>query len=95
MADLEHRRPGPEHQTCRECGATFDLAAQNYYDNVCPSCVDEERTWPLCAACSKRVDPDEAVRKFVNPKGSAAGGYLTYHPGCVPERYKSPRGPRR
>jgi DNA-directed RNA polymerase subunit RPC12/RpoP len=44
---------------CRDCGRTFDLAAQNYYDQVCPECVDDERTWPLCFKCSERVGPED------------------------------------
>lgn len=23
---------------CRECGAVFNLGAQTYYDNLCPTC---------------------------------------------------------
>lgn len=28
---------------CRECGATFDLARQTYYVDLCPFCEAEER----------------------------------------------------
>jgi DNA-directed RNA polymerase subunit RPC12/RpoP len=31
----------PDEIACRECGATFNLAFQEYYDNRCPDCVDE------------------------------------------------------
>lgn len=26
---------------CRECGTEFNLGAQMYYDNLCPSCKDK------------------------------------------------------
>jgi Zn finger protein HypA/HybF involved in hydrogenase expression len=32
----------PDFIECRECGAEFDLARQNYYDNLCPKCHAEE-----------------------------------------------------
>lgn len=44
---------------CRECGSEFNLAAQHYYDNLCPSCQEDSRTWPGCARCSDRVPPGE------------------------------------
>lgn len=53
---------------CRECGQTFDLSAQNYYDNLCPTCVAEERperTWPICVACDDRIPPEERAYRTV------------------------------
>lgn len=51
----------PELIECSECGSQFDLARQNYYDSKCPSCVDNERSWPSCIRCQDRFDPDEGV----------------------------------
>lgn len=31
-------QPESEEIECRECGTVFNLAAQYYYDNLCPSC---------------------------------------------------------
>lgn len=28
----------PDLVTCRDCGHEFDLARQDYYDNICPNC---------------------------------------------------------
>lgn len=30
-----------EIMECRECGATFDLARQSYYYDLCPTCNSE------------------------------------------------------
>jgi len=52
--------------TCSDCDQEFDLARQHYYDNVCPSCMEDEseeeefRSWRKCTACSMRVPTDEA-----------------------------------
>ena len=27
--------------TCRECGTKFNLGAQMYYDNLCPTCKEK------------------------------------------------------
>lgn len=27
---------------CRDCGTMFNLDVQDYYDNRCPDCVDED-----------------------------------------------------
>ena len=82
MNDHEH---DPEPTECRDCGATFDLARQHYYDNRCPSCVedeDPERTWPMCAKCDGRVPPDEQDTTKTYTEGV---GYetLTVHEACA------------
>jgi hypothetical protein len=69
---------------CRDCGAPFDLASQNYYDNLCPSCVEDERTWPLCHKCSEKVSPDnmtsiEVGGSMLNPGTE----YVPAHEECA------------
>jgi hypothetical protein len=77
----------PEHDAdlteCRECGTTFDLAMQNYYDALCPSCIPPERTWPRCIECDDKVPPDE--RTQVTVPGAARDPRtvkLTVHKSC-------------
>jgi hypothetical protein len=50
---------------CRECGVKFDLANQPYYDDRCPKCMDEKRTWPPCGVCGGRVPPNERATTVV------------------------------
>lgn len=57
--------PDQDLTECRECGETFNLAAQNYYDNLCPACVEPERSWPICMECDERIPPDERAHKTV------------------------------
>jgi|GEM_PF-1203712 hypothetical protein len=48
----------PEITSCRKCGAQFDLARQNYYDTLCPSCVkadDPERTFGTSLKATGRL----------------------------------------
>lgn len=67
------RRTDTELQTCPNCGSTFDLAKQYYYDSLCPDCKDERETWPICPACQERYDPStESHAKSVPIRG---GGY--------------------
>lgn len=48
------------HEVCRDCDKVFDLEAQNYFDNICPNCIeDEEKTWGKCAECRKKIPPEE------------------------------------
>jgi len=35
-------RHDPEIIECRECPRKFDLARQNYYYNICPTCRERE-----------------------------------------------------
>lgn len=72
---------------CRNCGTVFNLAAQWYYDNLCPSCKaeqgDEEDTWPACATCGDRVDPDEVEHKQVaNPAMPGGRERVAVCPDC-------------
>lgn len=65
MSAYEH---DPDIVECRKCGTEFDLALQNYYDNLCPSCMDEEnpeRKWPGCMECGEKIPPDERATKTV------------------------------
>lgn len=72
---------------CRSCGETFDLSKQNYYDNLCPSCIEEqepERNWPLCMECDERIPPDERDSKTV--RGAArdpATVQVPVHESCT------------
>lgn len=54
---------------CRECGTGFNLTAQYYYDNLCPSCKKKENpdaNKVPCTVCSNRVAPDEVQQaKYV------------------------------
>jgi Zn finger protein HypA/HybF involved in hydrogenase expression len=43
MARGTHHPHDPEVIECRECSAQFDLARQNYYDNLCPECKHEKQ----------------------------------------------------
>lgn len=78
-------RPPEEIIECRECGRKFDLAAQNYYDNLCPACVresDPDRTWPMCWECSERVPPDERATVRLPPAARDPGPVpVTVHEG--------------
>lgn len=38
MYNPSGRRHDPDLVVCSECGSTFDLARQNYYDDTCPAC---------------------------------------------------------
>lgn len=31
-----------EEVECRECGTVFNIGAQMYYDNLCPSCKEAQ-----------------------------------------------------
>lgn len=89
-----------EMLTCRECGAQFDLAQQNYYDNLCPSCIknkdnhDEKRTWNGCHVCGEKVSPDEETA--IKVRGAARDPtwvYMPAHPDCADDH--TPRGVHR
>lgn len=56
-----NRRTPSEMIDCRDCGATFNLAAQFYYTNLCPDCVEDERSKPVCPRCDERIDDDEGT----------------------------------
>lgn len=79
----------PDFVECRSCGQEFDLALQNYYDNVCPPCMEDEepeRTWPRCTGCDKRIPPDERAYRTV--RGAARDPTtvrLPYHEDCKPD----------
>lgn len=63
--------------SCRNCGAVFDLAAQWYYDDLCPSCkaevATEARTHPVCCYCDERYDPADGVVARVRNRGVPGG----------------------
>lgn len=74
----------PEMTDCRNCGAEFDLARQNYYDNICPSCLKEEepeRTWPSCASCGDKIPPGEREYKTVAERRGGTS-QLPIHADC-------------
>lgn len=79
----------PDMVDCRECGRTFDLARQNYYDNLCPSCMEKEnpeRTWPRCTECDDPIPPEKRAYKTV--RGAARDPStvrLPVHEGCKPD----------
>lgn len=37
---MRNQEQEQEIEECRECGTEFNLAAQYYYDNLCPSCKE-------------------------------------------------------
>jgi predicted Zn-ribbon and HTH transcriptional regulator len=39
---MRHQQETEEHD-CRNCGSTFNLAAQMYYSNICPECKHEQQ----------------------------------------------------
>lgn len=55
MGAENNRVPGEDTVECRECGSTFNLAAQYYYDSLCPSCKrekdGEEAVNPVVGSC--------------------------------------------
>lgn len=59
--------------SCRNCGAVFDLAAQWYFDDLCPSCMaevaTEARTQPQCCCCNERYDSADGVVARVRNRG--------------------------
>lgn len=69
---------------CSNCGRQFDLAQQNYYSGLCPSCQKDENprsTWPSCFICSDRAPPDE--RESVKVTGRTGTEHLPAHTGCA------------
>lgn len=61
---------------CRECGTTFNLAAQFYYDNKCPSCVEADepkRSWPSCIRCGEKYEPGTGVSTTVTNRSMRGG----------------------
>lgn len=65
MAIAQH--PHAEDTTdCRSCGVEFDLARQHYFDELCPSCKEEQdgadAVNPVvgkCFACNTDVRADD------------------------------------
>lgn len=43
MGHIHRHERETEEMKCRKCGSTFNLAAQFYYDNLCPECKNEEQ----------------------------------------------------
>jgi hypothetical protein len=60
---MSGRERDPEPTDCRNCEATFNLSAQYYYDNLCPSCKAEQDgedvTRPACTNCGDRIPEGE------------------------------------
>lgn len=87
----------PDLIECRNCGNKFDLNTQNYYDNICPSCMKEEepeRTWPICTECDEKIPPDERAYKTV--RGAARDPStvrLPVHEDCKPDEDRPRRPP--
>lgn len=71
------RERKPEIHDCRMCGTQFDLSAQYYYDNLCPTCKaeedDEETTWPSCINCQERFEPGTGVTTSVPNRAMRSG----------------------
>jgi hypothetical protein len=70
------RQHPPEIVECTDCGSEFNLAAQAYYDNRCPSCKREESgedavdpVYGQCYVC------DEDVRKSEQHYSNKAAPY--------------------
>lgn len=71
-----------EEIECRDCGTTFNLAAQWYYSPLCPECKanedGEDTTLPACPRCGDRIQPgDGTTISVVNP--GVAGGRETVY----------------
>lgn len=84
--------------TCRECGSAFDLAAQPYYDSLCPDCVEPERKRHLCFNCSERIPPEELTSVgLVNRSGRRAGqkDYVAVHEGECESEVRAQQSPTR
>jgi len=63
---------------CRACGAVFDLSAQWYFDDLCPSCKvaesgDEAPTRPVCCCCQERYDSGDGLTAQVQNRGQRGG----------------------
>jgi hypothetical protein len=72
------RRRERQEVECRQCGTVFNLSAQTYFDNLCPSCVaagSPERTWPGCVVCNERIPPEQ--REYVTVQNRSPGGPST------------------
>ena len=55
-----------EEVECRDCDSTFNIGAQAYYDNLCPSCKAEDDpdavdpVYGTCYVCDEDVRRSEA-----------------------------------
>lgn len=56
---MSHHEHDPEMVPCADCGSTFDLARQHYYDNRCPDCVPDDQLKQSCAICGDREMPGD------------------------------------
>lgn len=60
---MQYHEHEPELTECRNCGSTFDLSRQHYYDELCPPCEKKEHspitTWRSCVACSTMAPSDQ------------------------------------
>lgn len=85
----------PDMVECRECETEFDLARQNYYDNICPKCLKEEepeRTWDRCVRCDDPIPPTE--KTTITVRGAArdpATVSLPVHKRCKRPEDERPR----
>lgn len=74
---MTRREPDMDITECRECGAEFNLAAQYYYDNLCPSCKQDQdgkkTSWPACPICESRFEPNTGIDVTI-PKRNSFGG---------------------
>lgn len=71
---------------CRDCGKAFNIAAQYYFADLCPTCVKEqepERTWPGCFVCGEKIPPAERATKIVGPSAPGQSSErVPVHEGC-------------
>ncbi len=77
----------PETVQCRDCGTSFNLDAQWYYDNLCPSCKaeqdGEEKTWPSCIFCGDKIPPEGRTSTTVTNRSMRGGSErVTVHEDC-------------
>jgi NMD protein affecting ribosome stability and mRNA decay len=88
-------QPEREDTECRNCGTTFNLAAQHYYDDMCPDCMKEEnpkRTWKGCSRCDEKIPPDELKWRVVRGgRRDPSTVKLPVHKKCKKDGDDSPR----
>ena len=92
------REPVTELTDCRNCASQFDLAAQYYYDNLCPSCKreqdGEDAVNPVigaCYVCDTDVRKTEQCWSSKPAPYDVRGDVLTC-PEHVDHRYSPGRG---
>jgi len=87
--------PLPDMFACRECGYEFDLARQQYDDNLCPSCKTKDNvwtTWTPCIVCDNRAPSDQMEYVSVSIRGFGTDRVPVCSMGCKGSTMDVPPG---